>query len=105
MGDNLCRTTPISILLSKKNNHILLNKKEPNINQTDLLHLCLGHINLNTIQRLVKLRILHSLIIADLLIYESYIEGKMTKRPFTTKGYRVKDFFELVHVDVCGFLF
>ena len=92
-------------MLSKENNHILLNRKEPSINQTYLFHLRLGHINLSTIQRLVNPRILHSLIIIDLLIYETCIEGKMTKRPFTTKGYRVKECFELVHVDVCGFLF
>ena len=35
-------------------------------------------------------------------VYESYLEGKMTKRPFNAKGYRAKDLLELVHSDVCG---
>ena len=37
----------------------------------------------------------------DLLVCESYIEGKMTNRPFTTKEYRAKECLELVHTDVC----
>ncbi|KAA0067441.1 gag/pol protein [Cucumis melo var. makuwa] len=33
---------------------------------------------------------------------ESYIEGKMTKRPFIGKGYRAKEPLELIHSDLCG---
>ena len=42
------------------------------------------------------------MILEDLPVCESCIEGKITKRPFTTKGYRVKECLELVHTDVCG---
>ena len=33
---------------------------------------------------------------------ESYLEGKMTKRPFKAKGYRATRPLELVHTDVCS---
>ena len=33
---------------------------------------------------------------------ESYLEGKMTKRPFKAKGYHATKPLELVHTDVCG---
>ena len=35
-------------------------------------------------------------------ICESYLKGKMTKRPFNAKGNRAKDLLELVHSNVCG---
>ena len=35
-------------------------------------------------------------------VCESYIEGKMTKRPFPLKGNRSNDLLLLVHTDVCG---
>ena len=35
-------------------------------------------------------------------ICKSYLEGKMTKRPFNAKGNRAKDLLELLHSDVCG---
>ena len=35
-------------------------------------------------------------------VCESYLEGKMMKRPFNAKGYKAKDLLELVHSDVCG---
>ena len=52
------------------------------------------------IQRLVKSRALYSLVPKDLPVCESYIEGKITKRPFTTKGVRAKTCLKLVHIDV-----
>ena len=93
---------PLYALPSNENYHISQQRKEPNTNQTQLCHLNLGHINLYRIQRLVKSGILPSLILKDLPVCESCIEGKITKRPFTTKGYRVKECLELVHTDVCG---
>ena len=33
---------------------------------------------------------------------ESCLEGKMTKRSFSEKGYRAKKTLELVHTDLCG---
>ena len=35
-------------------------------------------------------------------VYESCLEGKMTKRPFFSKGNRAKVLLELVHTNVCG---
>ena len=32
------------------------------------------------------------------------MEGKITKRPFTTIGYKVKECLELVYIDMCGLL-
>ena len=83
------------IIISQKN-------KNPSTNQTQFWYLRLGHINLNRIQRLVKSGILPSLIPEDLPVCESYIEGKMTKRPFTAKGYRAKECLELMYTDIYG---
>ena len=38
----------------------------------------------------------------EFLVCESCLEGKIMKRPFNVKGYRAKDFLELVHSDVYG---
>ena len=62
----------------------------------------LGHINPNRIQSLVKNGILSSLIFELILVCESYLEGKMTKRPFKAKENRTTVQLELVHTDVCG---
>ena len=75
--------------------------KEPSINQTQLWFSHLSHINLNKIQRPIKSRILPSLILKDLLVCEFYIESKMTKSLFIAKGYKAKEYLELVHIGVC----
>ena len=62
----------------------------------------LGHINLNRINRLVKEGILGDLVLQPMEVCESCLEGKMTKRPFPTKGNRTNALLELVHTDVCG---
>ena len=62
----------------------------------------LGHINPNRIHGLVKSGILNSLAFEPIPMCESYLEGKMTKRPFKAKGYRATKSLELVHTDVCG---
>ena len=36
----------------------------------------------------------------DLSVYESYIDGKMTKSPFIVQGLRTKECLELVHTHV-----
>ena len=72
------------------------------MNQTYLWHLRLGHINLKWISRLVQNGPLGSLELEALPVYDSRLEGKMTRRPFTAKGYRVKKLLELVHSDLCG---
>jgi len=84
------------------NNRPSLKRKSPSSNPTKLWHLRLGHINLNRIDRLVKDGILPSLVVEPMPVCESCLEGKMTKRPFSSKGNRAKDLLELVHTDVCG---
>ena len=55
---------------------------------TYMLHLRLGHINLDRINRLVKDGSLRDLNVGTLPACESCLEGKMTKRPFFAKGNR-----------------
>ena len=57
---------------------------------------------LNRIQRLIKSKTLCSLILEDLLICKSCIEGKRTKMSFITKGVKVKECLKLVHMNACG---
>ena len=67
-----------------------------------LWHFRLGHISLDIINRLTKDGPLRNLSVGTLLVYESCLEGKMTKRPFTVKGLRAEQTLQLVHTDVCG---
>ena len=79
--------------------------KRQNVSHSDntyLWHLRLGHINLDIINRLVKDGPLRKLNAGTLPVCESYLEGKMTKRPFSAKGERSKEPFQLVHSDVFG---
>ena len=62
----------------------------------------LGRINLNRIKRLVSDGPLSDLKVDDLPTCESCLEGKMTKRLFTTKGTRATECLGLIHSDVCG---
>ena len=62
----------------------------------------MGHINSSRIHGLVKSGILNSLIFEPIPVFESCLEGKMTKRPFKAKGNRAIIQLELVHTDVCG---
>ena len=64
----------------------------------------LGHINLYRINRLVNDGPLRKLNVGTLLVCESCLEGKMTERPFSTKGERSKEPLQLVHSDICGLL-
>ena len=64
-------------------------------------HLRLGHINIDRINRLVKDGPLRELTVETLPVCESYLEGKMTRRPFAAKGQRATQLLELVHSDVC----
>ena len=78
-----------------------LKRKFPSTNDAYLWHLRLGYINSNMIQRLIKDGLLDPLDFDEFLICESYLEGKMTKRPFNAKGRRAQELLELVHTDVC----
>ena len=67
-----------------------LKRKEPSINQTQLWHLRLGHINLKRIQSLVSCGPLATLTLEQLPLCQNCIQGKMTKRSFTAKRVRVE---------------
>ena len=62
----------------------------------------LGHINLNRIKKLVKEGFLGDLVLQLMEVYESCLEGKMTKRPFPVKGNRTNAKLELVYTNVYG---
>ena len=51
---------------------------------------------------MIKSGVLKSQDFEPILVCESCLEGKMTKRPFKAKGYRATKPLELVHTDVCG---
>ena len=53
---------------------------------------------------LVKNSLLRELKVGILPVCESNLEGKMTKRPFSTKGLRAEESLQLVHSDVCELL-
>ena len=85
------------------NSHVKsLKRKFPSTSDAYLWHLCLGHINSNRIQRLVKDGLLEPLDFNEFPVCESCLEGKMTKMPFNAKENRAKDLLELVHSDVGG---
>ena len=85
-----------------KTNRPKLKIKSPSSNPTKLWHLRLCHINIDRIDKLVKDGILPSLVVEPMPVCESCLEGKMTKRPFSSKGNRAKDLLESMHTDVCG---
>ena len=45
---------------------------------------------------------MRNLSIGSLPVCESYLEDKMTKRPFSLKGRGAKEPLQLIHSDVCG---
>ena len=75
-------------------------QKLSNDNETYLWHLRLSHISLDRINKLTKDSPLKDLSVGSLPICESCLEGKMTKRPFTTKGLRAEEPLGLIHSDV-----
>ena len=77
-------------------------QKVSHSDNTYLLHLRLGHINLDRINRLVKDGPLRKINVGTLPICESCLEGKMTKRPFLEKGERSKEPLQLVLRDLCN---
>ena len=71
------------------NNSIVIvqtKRKELFSNLIRLWHMRLGHINLNRINRLVKEGILGDFVLQPMEVFESCLEGKMTKRPFPSKA-------------------
>ena len=105
--DNLYIIKPVSPSLQQNElnntNVFPCKRKEPSqMNQTYLWYLCLGHINLKRISRLVQNGPLGSLALKALPICESCLEGKMTRQAFMAKGYKAKEQLELVHSNLCG---
>ena len=62
----------------------------------------LCHINLDMINTLAKDCPLRDLIIGTYPVCKSCLEGKMTKRPFSTKGQRATQPLELLYPYDCG---
>ena len=62
-----------------------LKRKFPSTSDAYIWHLCLGHINSNRIQRLIKDGLIELLEFDGFPVCESCLEGKMTKRPFKAK--------------------
>ena len=67
-----------------------LKRKFPSTSDAYLWHLHLGNINSNRIQRLIKEGLLEPLDFDGFPVYESCLEGKLTKRPFNAKGRRAQ---------------
>ena len=115
-GLNICHANNENgLYILRRNKRTLLNtelfrvehpkpKKQKILDNDDtyLWHLRLGHISLDRINRLVKDGPLKELKVGNLPVCESCLEGKMTKRSFSAKGFRAKEPLELVHSDVCG---
>ena len=101
-GLYLITPTNLEVLeIEKPNRPLNLKRKSSSSNPTRLWHMRLGHINLNRMNRLTSDDIFPSLSPDGLSVCESCLEGKMTKRPFTSKGNRAKDLLELIHTNVC----
>ena len=80
--------TSINVACKTSNNK---RKFSSEMDQTQLWHLRLGHINLNRIQRLVSSGILEHFKPTASRVCESCLEGKMSSRAFKAKGYRAED--------------
>ena len=71
------------------NSHVKsLKRKFPSTSDAYIWHLCLGHINSNRIQRLIKDGLIELLEFDGFSICVSCLEGKMTESPFSAKGRR-----------------
>ena len=91
--------TPMQIN-SHESNH--KRKEMSSVNQTQLWHLRIGHINLERIRSMVTSGLISPLDVTTLLVCEPCLEGKIIMKPFTTKGNRAKEVLDLVHTDLCG---
>lgn len=66
---------------------------------SDLWHVVLGYVNINTLQRLVNLNLLSIIKIDSQNKYEICVEAKMTKTPFHSVK-RSTTPLEFIHTDV-----
>ena len=71
--------------------------KVDNVSDAYLWHYWLDYMNKNKMDRLTKEKILDIRDCESLLIYESYLLGKITKSPFKEKGERAADVLSLVY--------
>jgi len=101
-GLYLVNPTVLEIHNSEISDKSLKRKRHLPKSTSKLWHLRLGHINLKRIDRLVKSGVLPSFEVEPISICQSCLEGKMTKRPFSSKGNRAQGLLDLVHTDVCG---
>ena len=83
--DNLYMLEPITSMQinSYESNH--KRKESFSVNQAQLWHLRLGHLNIDRIRRLVTSRHLSPLDVNTLPVCEPCLEGKMIKRPFKAR--------------------
>ena len=99
--DNLYLLEPKTLqIYSHETNH--KRKESSPVNQTQLWHLRLGHINLERIRRMVTGGLISPLDVIALPVCEPCLEGKMTMWPFKAIGYRAKEILDLVHTNICG---
>ena len=100
--DNLYMLEPITPMQINSYESNLKRKESSSVNQTQLRHLRLGHINIDRICILAICGHLNPLDVKALPVYEPCLEGKMTMRPFKAKDYRAKEVLDLVHTNLCG---
>ena len=98
LSDNLYLLEPISLqIYSHETNH--KRKEISPVNQTHLLHLRLGHINLERIRRMVTSGLISPLDVTALPVCEPCLEEKMTMKPFKAKGYWI--WYTSIFVGLC----
>ncbi|KAL0439157.1 UNVERIFIED_CONTAM: hypothetical protein Slati_2398700 [Sesamum latifolium] len=66
--------------------------------------LILGHISKDMIRKLVDLKSLEVDDLDNLPTSESYLKGKITKKPFVRQSALANGLLDLIHTDVCGSL-
>ncbi|KAL0347922.1 UNVERIFIED_CONTAM: hypothetical protein Sangu_1020000 [Sesamum angustifolium] len=62
----------------------------------------LGHISQDRMKRLVDSKSLEIDNLDNLPAYESYLKGKMTKKPFVGQSKFANSLLDLIHTDICG---
>ncbi|KAK4380927.1 hypothetical protein Sango_3017900 [Sesamum angolense] len=62
----------------------------------------IGHVSKDRIRKLVDSKSLEIDDLDNLLTCESYLKGKMTKKPFDGQNVLSNGLLDLIHIDVCG---
>ncbi|KAL0448222.1 UNVERIFIED_CONTAM: Retrovirus-related Pol polyprotein from transposon TNT 1-94 [Sesamum latifolium] len=79
-------------------------RKMNNHENAQIWHARLGHISKDKIRRLVDSKSLEIDNLDHLPTCESYLKGKMTKKPFVGQSAIANGLLDLIHTDVCGSL-